>query len=166
VRRFAVSLAIAACLTATGTGAATPEYMGIGFYCRFHAGLDRLVPFSVWYGRVNKAGPTPQVRDTAKLFALAGLEARTRMTIYVSDKWPEQFTLNYFEERGKGRPSSLFTVIGEGSDAEEFLAEIAQLSLQPDPADADRITASKRYKGICKAVVDTTRAAFEARLPA
>ncbi|MBA4165106.1 MAG: hypothetical protein C0510_10855 [Erythrobacter sp.] len=86
------------------------------------------------------------------------------MTVHVSDEWPRQFTLNYFEERGRGRPSSLFTVYDHSNDGQNFLADISQFSLERDPTAPEKIVALKRFRGVCRAVVDATHAAFETGL--
>ena len=155
-----------ACLVSNTSIAAPAEYVGKGFDCRFQTERDRLVSFTVWYGQINKAPVlTPQIQDAEKLFALAGLVAGTRMTVHVKDEWPKQFTLNYFEERGQGRPSSLFTVYEHSNDGTGFLADISQFSLERDATATDKVVALKRYRGICKVIKETTFASFRTGLP-
>ena len=165
MRGWAIIVAMTACAMSSASLAAPTEYTGIGFDCRFQTNLESLVPFSVWYGRLNKAGPTPQIRDSERLFALNGLQVGARMTVHVSDEWPKQFTLNYFEERGGGRPSSLFTVYEHSNDGQSFLADISQFSLEREPTAPERVVALKRYRGVCRVVVETTRANFDTGLP-
>jgi hypothetical protein len=166
VNRLALSAALFGSILTQPALAADSEYFGKGYDCRFQSEIDRLVPFSVWYGRINKAPDSvPQVQDTEKLFALAGLHAGARMIVHAADEWPAKFTLNYFEDRGKGRPSALFVVYGQSNNTGSFLADITQFSLEPDPANPDRIVALKRYRGICKASAAVSFAEFRNGLP-
>ena len=166
MNRFALITAMFGCVHSQSAFAAESEKLGKGFDCRFQSEIDRLVPFSVWHGQINKAPVSvPQVQDTEKLFALAGLQVGARMIVHANDEWPQKFTLNYFEERGNGRPSALFVVYSEPNDTGSFLADISQFSLDRDQANPDKIVALKRYRGICKVSAAISFVEFRNGLP-
>ena len=143
--------------------AAVPEKPGQGFNCSFQTGLTVSEKLTLWYGQMGKTNAkTPQFVDASKLFVRGGMAEGNRMTFWVSDEWPERFTVNYFEPGGKGGlPSALLTVFSRSNDGKLVLADISHFDPKADSSSQEgKITPIRTYRGLCEVTLDVTLSAF------
>jgi hypothetical protein len=139
--------------------AAEKQFDGQGFDCYFQTGKQKLDRLSMWYGGMrHKNDKTPQFQDLSKLFVLNGFIAGSKMTIYVSDKWPEKFEFQYFQLDSGSSPLSLLNVFGDESEPESYRAEIVHLP--KNIAKEVTVQPTKRIGGMCSYNPAVTLAAF------
>lgn len=143
--------------------AAVPEKAGQGFNCSFQTSLAGYEKLTLWYGQMGKTNAkTPQISDAGKLFVRGGIAEGRRTTFWVSDEWPDKFTVNYFEPNRKGSlPSALLTVFSHSNDSKLVLADISQFD--PDAnqgSQGGKITPIRTYRGLCEVKLDVTLSAF------
>ncbi|MBB4641522.1 hypothetical protein [Rhizorhapis suberifaciens] len=143
--------------------AAVLEKADQGFNCSFQIGLASAEKLTLWYGQMGKTNAkTPQIVDASKLFVRGGMTQGNRMTFWVSDEWPEKFTVNYFEpDRKGGIPSALLSIFSRSNDGKLFLADISHFDPKDDSSSQDgKITPVRTYRGLCEVTLDVTFSAF------
>ena len=149
-------------LTGQTAAAAVPEKAGQGFNCSFQTGLTSFEKLTLWYGQMGRTNvKTPQFVDTGKLFVRDGIAEGNRMTFWVSDEWPDKFTVNYFEPSSKGGPpSALLSIYSRSNDGRLVLADISHFDPKSESSKDGRITPLRTYRGICDVTLDVTLSVF------
>jgi len=150
-------------VTASGGVAAPlpPPPLGKAFACRIHSDFDKLSTLTIWYGPNRRGdGSLPQVDDPDRVFALGGLDVGKEVTFWVKDEWPVTFTLNYFEKRGQGQPTSLLAVGAAEGDGEIFPVQVATFSLGTPRTGSGNIRPEKVVRGMCRFLPEISFAEF------
>ncbi|GLV29711.1 hypothetical protein TomTYG75_22300 [Sphingobium sp. TomTYG75] len=142
--------------------AAISEKSGQGFNCSFQTGLASSEKLTLWYGQMSRTNvKTPQFVDAGKLFVRGGMAEGNRMTFWVSDEWPDRFTVNYFEPSGKGGPpSALLSIFSRSNDGKLVLADISHFDPKAESSQEGKITPIRTYRGLCEVKLDVTLSAF------
>ncbi|BBD97904.1 hypothetical protein SAMIE_1014050 [Sphingobium amiense] len=142
--------------------AAVPEKAGQGFHCSFQTGLTNFERLTLWYGQMGRTNvKTPQFVDSGKLFVRGGMAEGNRTTFWVSDEWPDRFTVNYFDPVFKdGFPSALLTIFNRSSDGTLFNADISHFDPKAERSQDGKITPIRTYRGLCEVKLDVTLSAF------
>lgn len=162
MRRYIYMILLAG-LSQQPLSAAVPERAGQGFNCSFQTGLANFEKLTLWYGQMGKTNAkTPQITDVSKLFIRSGMAEGSKMTFWVSDEWPERFSVNYFDPRRKGSlPSALLSVYSRSNDGKLVLADISHFDSKADDASKDgKIIPVRTYRGLCEVTLDVTLSAF------
>lgn len=142
--------------------AAIPEKAGQGFSCSFQTGLTTFEKLTLWYGQMGRTNvKTPQFVDTGKLFVRGGMAEGNRMTFWVSDEWPDKFTVNYFDPSSKGGPpAALLSIFSRSNDGKLVLADISHFDSKAESSQDGKIMALRTFRGLCEVMLDVTLSAF------